>query len=74
MGTQISSAIQFSKILDIIDALPMEEQEALVDIVKHRLTEQTRKQIIASVLEAREEYSQDRCRQVTVDQLRDEIY
>ena len=65
--------VPFGEILDAVEGLPAEDQLALVDIVKHRLAEQARKQIAASVQEARKEFLDGQCRPTTVDQLRDEI-
>ena len=63
----------FGEVLDAVEGLSAEDQLALVDIVKHRLVEQTRRQIAASVQEARKEFLDGQCRPTTVDQLRDEI-
>lgn len=63
----------FGEILDAVTGLPTEDQLALVDIVKHRLAEQRRREIAASVHEARKELRDGKCRPTTVDQLRDDI-
>jgi hypothetical protein len=65
--------IPFGEVLDAVTSLPTEDQLALVDIVKHRLAEQSRKEIAASVQEARRDFLDGKCRPTTVDQLRDEI-
>jgi hypothetical protein len=73
MDVQTSHSTPFGELLDTIGMLSTEDQLTLVDIVRHRLTEQARKQIAASVREARKEYAEGECCQVTIDQLRDEI-
>ncbi len=73
MSISSHEPVPFGEILDAVAALPAEDQLALVDIVKHRLADQARKQIVASVQEARKEFLEGKCRPATVDQLRDEI-
>jgi hypothetical protein len=73
MSISSHKSVPFGEILDAVAGLPAEDQLALVDIVKHRLAEQARKQIAASVQEARKEFLDGQCRPITVDQLRDEI-
>jgi hypothetical protein len=73
MGTQTPPPALFGDVLDAIGALSIEDQFTLVDIVKHRLTEQARRQVVASVEEARREFAEGQCRPVTLDQLREEI-
>ncbi|MGA7698099.1 MAG: hypothetical protein WCB27_00705 [Thermoguttaceae bacterium] len=51
----------------------METQLVLVDIIEHHLAEQSRKEIAASVQEARKEFLSGKCRPATVEQLKDEI-
>lgn len=73
METQTPPPTHFGEILDTISALPPEDQISLVDIVKHRLAEQARRQVADSIREARREYAEGHCRPATIDQLRDEI-
>ena len=73
MSISSHEPIPFGEVLDAVAGLPAEDQLALVDIVKHRLAEQARKEIVASVEEARKEFLDGQCRPTTVDQLRDEI-
>jgi hypothetical protein len=73
MGTEATQPTRFGEVLDAIGALSTEDQIALVDIVKHRLTEQARRQVADSVQEARQEFADGRCRPTTVEQLKDEI-
>jgi hypothetical protein len=74
MSIPTNQPAPFGEILDAVTGLPVEDQLALVDIVKHRLAEQGRKRIAASVQEARQEFAEGRCCPTTVDQLRDEIF
>ena len=63
----------FREILDAVDGLSAEDQWTLIDIVKHRLAEQARKNITGDVQEARREFVEGQCCPATVDQLRKEI-
>ena len=73
MSISSHDPVLFGEILDAVAELPADDQLALVDIVKHRLAEQARREIVASVQEARKEFLDGQCRPTTVDQLRDEI-
>ena len=59
----------FQKVLDIIESLPEEQRESLVEIVKHRLTEDRRDRIAQSIKEAREEYKRGEIKRGTVEDL-----
>jgi hypothetical protein len=74
MSIPTDQPLQFGEILDAVAGLPAEDQLALVDIVKHRLAEDARRRIVASVEEARREFAEGRCCPATVDQLKDEIF
>ncbi len=65
--------LRFADVLDAVDALSADEQLALVDIVGHRLAEEGRKRVVASIHEARREYAEGHCRPATVDELMNEI-
>lgn len=73
MSISTNQPVPFGDVLDAVAGLPVEDQLALVDIVRHRLAEEARTRIAASVQEARQEFSEGQCRPTTVDQLRDEI-
>ena len=46
----------YGQMLDAIDALPEEQQESLMDIVRKRLTERRREALVKAVDEARKEF------------------
>lgn len=48
----------FDQLLDAISQLPPEEQADLVDVVRRRLSELRRREIVAEVLEAERELQQ----------------
>ena len=65
----MTPATNFADVLEDAEQLTADEQEALMDILRHRLAELRRKQIEA----ARSEFQQGRCRPVTPDDLIAEI-
>jgi hypothetical protein len=48
--------MQFSKILEMIDYLSFDEQDDLINIVKHRQIEKRREQIAQNIFQARQDY------------------
>jgi len=63
----------FDEALEIIDSFPEEQKESIIEIVKHRLTEERRERLAQTVKEAREEYARGEVRRGTVDDLMSEI-
>jgi hypothetical protein len=58
--------------LEIIESLPEEQRESLMDIVKRRLIDERRDRLAQSIKEAREEYKRGKIRKGTVDDLMNE--
>jgi hypothetical protein len=65
--------ITFQKALEMIESLPEEQRESLMDIVKRRLIEERRDRLAQSIKEAREEYKRGKIRKGTLDDLMDEL-
>ena len=65
--------ITFQKALEIIESLPEEQRESLMDIVKRRLIEERRDRLAQSIKEAREEHKRGKIRKGTVDDLMHEL-
>ncbi len=61
--------VTFQEALDIIESLPEEQRESLLEIVKQRLTEERRDRLAHSIKEAREEYRKGKVKKGTVDDL-----
>ena len=55
----------YGQVLDSIEALPEEQQESLVDIVRKRLAERRRAALVKSVAEARMEFKSGKLRPAT---------
>nr|VFJ55534.1 MAG: hypothetical protein BECKFW1821A_GA0114235_105415 [Candidatus Kentron sp. FW] len=54
----MDKAISFNELLEAVDYLSLDEQESLVDVVRHRIAEYRRQEISKLVLSARKEYQQ----------------
>ena len=68
--TQISN---FERVLDSVEALSVDEQEALIQLVQRRLTERRREEIAANIAQARAEYQAGTVFRGTVDQVINEL-
>ncbi|MBI3752485.1 MAG: hypothetical protein HY266_00320 [Deltaproteobacteria bacterium] len=65
--------VTFQEALEIIESLPEEQRESLIEIVKKHLIEERRDALAKSIKEAKEEYARGEVRQGTVDELMREI-
>jgi U3 small nucleolar ribonucleoprotein component len=65
--------ITFQKALEVIESLPEEQRESLIDIVKRRLIEERRDRLAQRIAEAREEYKRGETKKGTVDDLMGEL-
>jgi hypothetical protein len=63
----------FDQVLDAIEHLPIEQQADLVDVVRRRLAERGRQQIIVDAREARAEFASGKTRATSIDDLMREI-
>jgi hypothetical protein len=59
----------FAELLDSADALPVEEQESLLEVLQHRLAERRREALAEAVKLARQEFKEGRCRPATSKQI-----
>ena len=66
-------ATTFQEALDIVESLPEEQQEKLIDIIRRRLIEYKRKIHAEHIKEARSEYLRGEVHYGTVDDLMKEI-
>ena len=65
--------LTFQRALEIIESLPEEQRESLIEIVKHRLIEERRNRLSQSIKEAREENSRGIIKRGTLDDLMREL-
>jgi hypothetical protein len=63
----------FQNAIEVVEALPLEDQEILIDILSKRLRHQKRDEFIASIKEAQEEYAKGNFRRGSVDDLLAEL-
>jgi hypothetical protein len=69
----MENMLAFGEVLEAADRLSLEEQETLADILKRRIIERRRQEIVAEVQSAHEEYEAGSCKIVTSDELMEEI-
>jgi hypothetical protein len=65
--------VTFAEILDATEQLPLEDQENLIHILKNRLRDQKRTELVKDVYEAQQEYAQGQCQPATPQQIMEEI-
>ena len=63
----------FEEVLEAADSLSLEEQGTIIDILYRRMIDQSRKELIKEVHEARKEFQEGRCRQVNSEEILKEI-
>ncbi len=69
----MKQAMVFGEILESIDRLSPEEQETLMDVVRHRIAERGRRRIGAEIQEVRTEVEEGRYRPTTTEDLMKEM-
>ncbi len=62
----------FSDVVDAADRLSTEEQEELLEILRRRLAERRRAQLVREVQEARAEFAAGQASVASVDEIMDE--
>jgi hypothetical protein len=63
----------FDEVLDAVEHLPVEQQADLVEVVRRRLAERGRQQIVADAREARAEFAAAKTHPTSIDDLMREI-
>ena len=63
----------FRSVLDEAGQLTLDEQEALVEVLRHRTAEQRRQQVVEDVFAGREEFRRGECKPMTVAELMAEL-
>jgi hypothetical protein len=63
----------FADIVDAADRLSADEQLTLLEILRRRLAERDREQLVRDVAEARAEFAKGTTQPMTVKQLMDEV-
>jgi len=63
----------FSSILDAVEKLSIEDQEALIEVIRKRIIEFRRGQLAHEVRQAQQEFKDGQCLPVTSSEIMDEI-
>jgi len=63
------ATITLNRVLQLADKLPDEDQEMLVDLLRHRRAEAWRKQLAADIRQARRDYRSGKLKSETVEVL-----
>ena len=66
-------SLAFAEVLEAVDQLSAEDQEALVEIVRKRAAERGRKRLAAEAREALRDFNEGRCQPTTPGDLMDQI-
>jgi len=72
MSETIASS-RFQELIEIIEALPVDDQESLIDIIHQRLIQRRRAELAAEVVEARSAYQRGEVRRGTVADLMEDL-
>jgi hypothetical protein len=65
----MTQTVNFNQILEMIEKLSLDEQEDLINIVRHRQIERRREKIAANIAKAKQEYEQGKIFRRTVDEV-----
>ena len=65
--------VTFQDALEIIESLPEDQRESLMELVKNRLIEEKRDRLAQSINEAREEYKRGEFRKGSIENLMRDI-
>ncbi|HEY4232323.1 MAG TPA: hypothetical protein VGM76_02770 [Lacipirellulaceae bacterium] len=63
----------FGEILDAADHLPVDEQQALVEILGRRIAERSRSQLVRDAQDGRAEFAAGQARTASVKEIMDEV-
>ena len=62
-----------NQVLEMIDSLSFEEQEDLINIVRHRQIERRREEIATNIAQAHQEYQKNQVFRGTIDEVIEEL-
>jgi hypothetical protein len=65
--------VRFGELLEMIDSLPLDERESLVQVVRQRMADDERSRMAASIRSARREHKGGKAKPVTSEALMREI-
>lgn len=56
----------FAQTVDVFEALPVDQQEDVLEVLQHRLAERRRADLIATVKQSRKEFAAGKCKPASV--------
>jgi hypothetical protein len=71
--SKVMATSRFQELIETIEALPLDDQELLIEIIHKRLIQQRRAKLAAEVAEAREAYQKGEVRRGTVAELMEDL-
>ncbi len=69
----MQAVLPFREVLEVIDALPLDEQEELMGVVRRRLIDRRRQMLAQEIAEAEAEYDAGGCKPKSPEELMREI-
>jgi hypothetical protein len=69
----VTRAARFADLVEMIDRLPLEQRESLVDIMRKRNTDDARRRVAASIRAAKREHRQGKSTPTTPEDIMREI-
>ncbi|MCI2429061.1 hypothetical protein LM604_00185 [Candidatus Acetothermia bacterium] len=67
------SLLHFQDVIETVEALPPDDQELLIELIRQRLIQHRRAQLVTEVTEARQAYQRGRVRRGTIADLMKEL-
>jgi len=69
----MSQSMQFHQILEIIDTFSLDEQDDLINIIKHRQIERRREEIANNIYQAKKDYREKNLFRGDIDDIMAEL-
>lgn len=69
----MTKPMRFNDVLEAVEALSQDEQEALLTLLRRRLAERGRARVASDIRAAEQEFKDGQCRPRTPDEVIDEI-
>jgi len=69
----MASTMPFGEILEAVDQLSLEEQETLADVLRRRIIDQRRDEIVDDIQQTQKEFQDGHCKPTTPSDLMKEI-
>ncbi|HNS52790.1 MAG TPA: hypothetical protein PKO09_16615 [Anaerolineae bacterium] len=70
---QLTESSQFQQVIENVEALPPDEQMLLMEIIRRRLIDRRRAELVAEVAEARQAYAAGDVQRGSVEALLEEL-